>query len=400
MPRKLLIIASLMVAVVGYCLPAAEPPAAVSVTTSDGRVWQYVPAPATAPTTAPAAPATQTTTPPASRPADPPIATRPALAALVNMVAPAGEVRPDGVTLSAVHTDLRHARVVGWRQNVTAQHVRGTVTIEDVFSINPYRADKSETFVGQCLYADDLDALIVREFYGHGAGWQPDKPATDKNGYRHIDYINYGVKSFLMEDSWLDEPACAGVQVRGAKSIIRRCLITRAAVAILAVMGDVTIEDCTVYDGRPFWTPGTPASWTGDVGLQAYTTVKARNVWIVGHPKQAAAMSLVPGLKTYHLGAVQGSARYSGSTEWKPAIGPDGKPVTDLITADGCRIAGWPGPAFSGDRKDTGSGWTIAGGPVDVWTQLETVRSDMLARKISVADAVAAGQAIVRGAVR
>jgi hypothetical protein len=390
----------LILLLVPFLAIAGNRPASVTVTLDDGTQVRYVPEATTQPSVPPAVP-------PATQPAPPVIAPPLTLPPLKQLVAPAVD-RGDGVKMNAAHTTLTGAWVQGWRQNITAQHVRGRVSIEDVCSIDPYRADKSETFVGQCLFGDDVDELVVRSFYGHGAGWQPDKPVTDRNGFRHIIYDNYGVKSFLLEDAWLDEPACAGVQVRGAKSILRRCLITRAAIAVLAVMGDVYLEDSTIYDGHCYWQPphvdkndpkkNRPASFTGDVGLMTYTRVHAKNVWIVGHPAQGRAETLAPGLQTYHLGAVVGSSSYGGSAEWKPAKGPDGKPLKDLITAENCRIAGWPGATFAGDRPDDGSGWTIGGHAVDVWPALEVIRADMIGRRISIAEAVARGQAAVRTA--
>jgi hypothetical protein len=346
---------------------------------------------------------------PASQPTTSPIvitpATQPTLPALTQRIAPAIGVRGDGYRIAASQTSAGGFCVDGFEQNIVVQDHPLPCTLSDFFSLRPHHPipDVPGTYKGQCLYADKCGPLVVRGYYARSAGKWQGMPAKDNDRFRHAIYSNFGVQSLTVEDSWLDDATCAGIQSRGPVATIRRCFISECGIALLLVSG-ATVEDCTIYGGNVYHFPadpatGKPASWAGDVAIQAYYPVTLRNVWIVGKPGQSADNTSLAGLKTYHLGAVVSGGDYSKS-EWKPPVGPDGKRIRKLVTATDCVIAGWPGPAFDGAAKHDGSGFTVKPTPVDVTAQIEAIRSDMEARRISVADAVARAQSVVRGAAK
>jgi hypothetical protein len=314
--------------------------------------------------------------------------------------------RGDGVTLTPGNQTLAGTLIDGWRQNIVAQHLRGETTIRDVFSLNAYRAAPTgESFIGQALYGDDLDSLTIDGYYARAAGWRDVGP--DKNGYRHDLYSNYGVRRLLIQNAWLDEAAACGIQTRGELATVRNCLITRAAMGILAVSGRVRVEHSTIYDASHYYQPpgkdrqGRPvaAVWTGALALQTYTPLDCDDVWIVGHPDQGAPETAIKGVKTYTLGAITVGSTYTGSDDWRPYIDPaTGRPPAKLLTARNCRIYGWAGPGIQGNGRGDATGWKISTRAVDVWPALELVRADMVGRRISIAQAVERGQTIIRAA--
>lgn len=372
------ILAVLLLGIAGAALIAAKPPAA------DQIQWAAV----------------GTTTQPAGQPLTLTPERRATLAAWLTPPANPWTRTTTARRLTADWPSAGRLWIDGQPFNLAAESIARPVTITECLLTNAAGAD---LFAGQGFYADRLPDLKISGLYSAGNGWKADNP-TSRNGYRHGLYVNFGVDRLTIEDSWIDANAAAGIQTRARTATIRRCLITRNAYGILAV-GPVTIESSTIYDGGRHYIPPSPgktaAAWQGNAGLSAFSPVTCRDVWIVGHPAQAKPTAA--GVANYDLGPVVCSSSYP-KPEWKRPTDAQGRPLRELITAADCRIVGFPpaydGRTFAGDIATAGAGWTVSGQPVDAWAELERIRADLLAGRLTVAEAAAQGQAAVRSAAR
>ena len=384
----------------------------ISVHRPGGKIGQWVPMAASG--------GASSTSPPPPTPAPVPetipasTVVEPVIPPLRRMIADESMPRDEAVRLNKqIAGDLfaRDLHIDGYEDGVV---IEGTgnrpALVENVRVLNTWRTSPERCFKGQGVYADAAGAVTIRGCFGHRLGWRPGCPPADRNNFRHGVYSNFDVASLLIEDSWIDEAACAGIQARGPV-IIRRCLITECAVGMLLLAGAV-VEEVTVYGGRPRYNPpeppdpaagksARPASWTGDTALSIYHPARVRDLWIVGRTGQADDVDLIPGLRTYHMGAVVGSGSYPKS-QWRPPIDARGEVIRDLLTAADSRVVGWPGPAFAGDRPHDGSGFRVGGAAIDVRELIASLRDEALAARTTaqMARVVSRGQRLVRDAAQ
>jgi hypothetical protein len=391
----------LICAVPTLAVLAAPPSATITVTMPDGSTWRgtvAADAPATLPVQPPPAAAPTTLPAPATDPVVQPPPALPAvrLPPLKRMMAdPAAAGRGEGFTLKGTNA-IADVYLDGWEQNITYLGGGGSLTLTNVRSLHAFRADSSKRFQGQGLYfgnpADPATPPPRSQWPGPATirgcifGWNGYRTNDGNlNGYRHGVYGGHFAGALLIEDSIFVGNACAGVQVR-AGATIRRCVFLDNGVSLLSVAGDVTLEDCTFYGGHRYAEVdgnGKVTGWTGDNGVDNYTHLTLRNCLFAGKPGQGAPA----GTKgNYDTGCIVNSAKYKPNPDWSPDGG--------RITASGCTIAGWPGPAFAGDRKHDGSGFVVKASPVVF--DYDPILAGVLGNTIGISDAAAQIAAAVR----
>ncbi len=174
-------------------------------------------------------------------------------------------------------------------------------------------------------------------------------------------------------------------------------------------MGNVTLEDVTIYGGNYYWTKDQHGqAWTGMVGIAAYWPVTLNNVWIVGRPDQAAGDATVKAsgiIRKYPGPAIQLNTQKADPAhpDWKPP--PAG---TRLVTVGpGCVVAGWPLNPMS-PTTFGGSGMTAANAAelakirvtsTPVQYDYGSVLADVEANRVGIFDAVEKLKAGIRGGV-
>jgi len=358
---------------------------------------------------------TLTLTPPTTLPIPPVPATRPIeivpqtkpvlLPAMVQRTAPAKNVRGDGFRIPPAQTTATAFVADGWEQNVVVENHPLPTTLYDFFSVrsHPQLPEPEGTYRGQGFYANKCGPIVIDGYYARQSGWQQGQPPQKRDRFRHHIYSNFECQGLIVRNSWLDDAACAAIQSRGPAAEVEDCFLTANGIAMLFTSG-AKLKRITIYGGHCYYFPadpatGKPASWAGDVALQAYYPVDMEDIWIVGKPGQGADVTSIPGLKTYHLGAIVSGGNY-GKPEWTPPKDSHGNRITKLVTARNCRIVGWPGESFAGASPHDGSGFIVAGRPVDVNAEIDAIRSLMETRQITIKEAVARAQAVVREAAR
>lgn len=293
----------------------------------------------------------------ARQPAPPPIPT------LTKLIAPNAEDRGDG----AINKSLVDTEVRGFEQNITIK-APGYYLLTNVRTFEAWREKTEDANVGQGLYLDGNTDADISGFYAARNGWQAGKGLKAKNDKRHGLYANEG-GTLVLEDFIVTENASCGLQLRRA-SKIRRGFIHRNSIGILAVMQPCEIEDVVIY-GASAGVPTGANNWVGWCGLDLYSPVTLRNVWIVGDGDMSAPGTLQPPTsKPYASGAVKCSRKH-------PQF-PNTGGGSVQVPANDCVIAGWPGETgsnklFSGDRPHDGSGFRIVNHVVSADAEVRTI---------------------------
>jgi hypothetical protein len=307
---------------------------------------------------------------------------------------PAGEPRGDGLrcTAAGTHSDLQ---IEGFCQNITVDYAGSArLTLNNVRSVRAWRGAPADLYEGQGLYIGRSGTVSLRGCLFGWNGWQPDRPWPARNRYRHGVYQDVQGGFLDVEDSLFLYNAACSVQIRnGAR--FRRCLFVGNPIHLLAVRGDVILEDCVFYGGGRYVElneQNQPRSFQGNAGVLAYTSVSMTNVLIAGWPGQHDPNGEIAGLRSWNIGAVNAARGHDRN--------PDG---FGRVQASRCTIAGWPGDSggklFTGDPGFGGEGFAARPGPVDVRVKLDALFAAVVTNRLSVVSAASQGLAIVRQAV-
>lgn len=300
-----------------------------------------------------------------------------------------GTSRGDGLrNASAINVQVK-----GFEQNIVVEGP-GQFAFNNVRSIEAWRDNPDQAFEGQGFYlGTGGNNVTMGGIYSARNGWKPNLGIRAKNQYRHGIYCNEE-GSLLLEDFILSENANVGAQVR-RNATLRRGFIHKNSIGVLAVMGTVTIEDCVIYGGS--WYVTSDGNWAGMVGLDCYSPVILKNVWIVGDGDMRKPGTVSAIEKVYSGGAVKCSKTHPQFPNT-----PGG-----TVQATDCVIAGWPtetgsGKWFSGDKPHDGSGFkTFVNPVVGLDAQVRAVLADIEANKVqSIAAASKQLRDLVRGAVK
>lgn len=321
---------------------------------------------------------------------------------LTRMVAPITGKRGEGIAIvRKPNYSLKDTHIEGYNSNLTIQYVTGPVTVDNYRGCRAWRDEPKDIFKGHALYMDKLDGPTkITNFLARDNGWQTGKPPLDLSQFRHGVYSNFGAKNPLFENCIIAGSANVGIQLRGG-GVIRNCVFLDNSVAVYAVMGNCTIENCTIYDGHYHCTWGTKDgqtvvnSWTSNSGVQIIWPTVMRDVWIIGRPGQGNDPGLVPNVKCYAAGAV-GTTNFwgggAGHSDWKPA------PGGVKLDAKDCLISGWPGKPFAGDRPHDGTGFVVKTNPVTY--NYKPVLDAVERNEISIKDAIKKLHAEIRALVK
>lgn len=310
-------------------------------------------------------PATLPTTLPTTKPVEPvkpPVVTLPPITR--NKANPAATIRGNGFEykpgLRSTSLSFADTSFEGWAQNIVVAGFKGPSSFTNVTSIFAYRDTPDQQFIGQGMYLHDCGPVTVKGCLFGFNGWTPGKPANNRSGYRHGIYHDLDCGPLVVEDSIFVGNACAGAQSRSGATF-RRCVFIDNGIGVLAVKGNIVMDDCLVLSGHRYVlsASGVALSTAGNGGVYSYTNVSLINTWIVGTVGQDAPTTDAGPIKSANLGALGTGSGHRDN--------PKGKAK---YTASGdCRVIGWPTVSPGYGNADDLDGVTFGGSPISYnWT--------------------------------
>lgn len=300
------------------------------------------------------------------------------------------------VDSSAAPVAVADVHYQGYNDGVIIQNAPQAV-LSNIRTVGSWRNPATALYGGQGVYIRNVGAAgrnSITGWFAWGNGYDASQKWWECNLYRHDGYFDEGSSPIDVNEAIFANGSTSACQFRTgnpAPSTLSNAFITGKGVAVLATYGPLVMSHCTVYGGHFCWDG---QNWTLNEGIGIYWPVVLNDVWFVGEPRQGIAPTIDPRARAYPQGCI-----VFGGT-WVPPAGhtwsapPAG---ARLLTATNCRIAGWPGAAFTNVPAAQQTGFTVTANPVAY--DPRPVLLAVHANRMSIADAQAKLQSDVRAMV-